>query len=229
MEIAIVDDDLDFANKLRDSLIIHISKIDENTNVDIYSDKIEELELMSKYKIVFFDIDLVDQNGIDLARKTNRINPKCIVVFVSSKSHLVFDTLQIRPFFFIRKSKYSYDMPIFYDLIKYELSEEVMIDINYKSIKNRIPISEIVYVEAVNHCLIIHCQNAVYNDNRSLSEFMKCLNEFFVRVHKSYIINFEFMTSLKCDCVEMNNDITINIGRTYKNEFKSKYEDYLIK
>ena len=41
-------------------------------------------DMFSKSHLVFLDIDLGEENGIDLARKLRRINPEAVLIFVTN-------------------------------------------------------------------------------------------------------------------------------------------------
>ena len=55
------------------------------------------------------DIDLVIQNGINLVKQLKMINADLIVIFISAREDLVFDTFSVEPFQFIRKKHYDQD------------------------------------------------------------------------------------------------------------------------
>lgn len=230
MNVLVMDDDVDFAEKLKDDLINNLSEIDEYIKIDTYTSNFSDIAFVKEYKILFIDIDLVEVNGIELAKKINVISPGNIIVFVSSLSHLVHNSLIVRPFFFVRKSNYDKDIEIFYELIKSQFIKEEIMVLNYKSFKTSVSINHISYIEAADHMLKVQCAKVLYYDNRSLKDMLLVLPiENFVRVHRSFIINVEFLVSYNGKTIRMVDGTSINIGRKYKELFNTFYQEYLIR
>lgn len=179
---------------------------------------------------MFIDIDLANYNGIELVKKFKTSLNNSLIIFISFKSQLVYESLVTRPFFFVRKSNYDLDMHILYDLIKEHFQKKVFLPISYKANKSIIAMDDIIYVESFDHMLKIILFNHTYYDNRTLKNFVKLLpNDTFVQIHKSYIINLNYLHSFTGNSVTLLNDITLNIGRKYKDSFNETYQAYLIK
>ncbi len=54
------------------------------------------------YDIYYLDIDMPSLNGIELCRKIRLRYPAALVLFVSNKEELVFQTFAVQPFRFLR-------------------------------------------------------------------------------------------------------------------------------
>lgn len=230
MKIMIVDDNQKFAIKLKKDLLIYFDKLDESVDFSIYTDNFSKIHFSSEYKIIFLDIDLINISGIDLAKKINIMNPKCIIVFISAHNHLVYNALVVKPFFFIRKSNYEKDLSIFFDLINDLFKEKLIINISYKANKTSLPIDSIIYVEALNHMLKITSCDRVYYDNRSLKAFLSLMpDKDFCQIHKSYVINLNYLLLYARSTVTMINDIHLTVGRAYKKNFDLSYQEFLIR
>lgn len=225
MEIAIIDDNLDFAKKLKSDLLTHFNLIDEDLRIDIYNDA---SSLLYQYTIYFIDIALNDTNGINVARKIKSYDKNSYIVFISAKNELIHDSLSARAFYFIRKSNYKIDLMTFFNLIDDEFKEDSFISLNYKAKKSHIPLNDIMYIETQGHKLLIKTKNQEYFDNRTLKDMMKILNkEKFIQIHKSYIINVNYLVSFKNNTITMIDNKNITIGRIYLPLFKRFYQEYL--
>lgn len=118
MEIAIIDDDLEFSKVLQRDVERFISVLFTKFNVDIINDNFFSNSVNKKYDIYFLDIDLDKVSGINIGRKllVSETNP--IIIFVSSREDLVFSSFSVRPFYFVRKSNIEEDMKIMFLLLK---------------------------------------------------------------------------------------------------------------
>ena len=86
---------------------------------------------MEQIDIAFIDIDLNVCNGINIAKYLRQLHPQLIIIFVSRREELVFQTFSTGVFQFIRKSKYIQDSKIVFEQLKKYLPDNFMDDITY--------------------------------------------------------------------------------------------------
>lgn len=53
-------------------------------------------------------------------------------------------------------------------------------------------------------------------------------NNNIIQVHRSYLINLDFVYDANTKYIILRNKKEINIGKTYKKKFKLIYQDYLL-
>lgn len=231
MNILIVDDDKEFAEKLYHDLLVRLSQYDESIYIDILTSDFRHLYLNKDYSLVFLDIELLDTNGIQLAKQMNSILYRAHIVFVSSHNRLIQSSLIVHPYYFIDKSRYEKDMDILFELLQEEYDKNYYIQISYKECKTSIAIVNIKYIESSDHMIKIFINdNTIYYDNRRLRDILLLLpQDRFMQIHRSYIINLEFMTTHTGTFVTLFKNIEIPIGRKYRKNFKNKYEEFLIR
>ena len=94
MRILVCDDDQDYAelivsdlNKFFDNKFFDININIINNNFDLY--------LKEKCDICFMDIDLKNQSGISIVKNLKKNNKNMIIIFVSAREDLVFDTFSV--------------------------------------------------------------------------------------------------------------------------------------
>lgn len=110
------------------------------------------------------------------------------------------------------------------------LKEDVVVQDNYESYINlkidksvrKIKINDIVLVESLrNYCRIklIDSEITVLKTLTSIQELLP--ESKFVRIHRSFLVNKDNITSVSPSKIEINH-MTIPVGRKYKDEFKKK-------
>ena len=102
-------------------------------------------------------------------------------------------------------------------------------EINYFFVKssgqqNRINFSEILYVESIKDYVNIRTENQEYIVLDTLKSMEKQLNESFVRVHKSYIVNLNQIKSWDSKKIVLFSDCEIPIGDSYRAAFLNKFK-----
>lgn len=231
MKLVIIDDDLQFAMAMKNDLLIHFCKYDEDVEIDIIDDNYFNLINANQYLFYFIDIDLNNINGYDLANRIKQNQKNCFIIFVSSHNDLIHDSYNLRAYYFIRKSSYKKDLNIFYSILDQEFqNNDTFIDLNYKMSKTQISLNQIIYLESQDHKIKIVTVNETYFDNRTLKAWVQLLpDDKFIQIHRSFIININHLISYRKGHLIMINNEDLVIGRVYKNKFDQFYQEYLLK
>ena len=228
MNVLIVDDDVNFCYTLKRDLTFYFETINDRTQFYIISDVPFHFQLREKYDLAFIDIDLKGIDGIQVAKEIRNSGLCRLIIFVTSHDHLVYNSLTVHPFFFIRKKEYEDDLKVFFDLISDAFQSDEFITLKWHGNRIVINTKDIIYIESINHSLLIHTIKGDYCDSRLLKEMMKNLNIYrFAQIYKSYVINFDFLMSYNSTSVQMVENKVLTIGRSYKQHFIKSYEKYL--
>ena len=163
MKILIIDDDKKFTDTLKDDVIKFFQRIDDKAIITVINENFRQVDLFNNYHIVFLDIDLLTDNGLTIAKQLRELDSNAMIIFVSSRSNLVFKTF-------------------------------------------------------------------VVNDSSSLTAFiLKLASINFVQIHKSYIVNLDYLKGINKNEVLLFNNSRLPIGRKYRDLFYERYQEYLIK
>ena len=112
---------------------------------------------------------------------------------------------------------------------KEHLENTSFIVINAREKRVRINTSDIIYIEADGHYLKIITLDGEYKFKEKIKEFKTQLNNNnIIQVHRSYLINLDFVYDVNSKFIILRNKKEINIGKTYKKKFKLTYQDYLL-
>ncbi|MCL2188307.1 MAG: LytTR family DNA-binding domain-containing protein [Defluviitaleaceae bacterium] len=179
--------------------------------------------------LFFLDIDLnTEINGIELAGRIRKQNKKAAIVFLTSHSELALLTLQykVEALDFIIK-----DSP---ENIKRKIAE--CISLTYKRHRDigaektikltvgdkiiSLDMNEIIFIETtpLRHKLRLHTHSRVLEFNGELKAMEALLDQRFIRLHKSFIINRDRVLSVnkKESTVTMVNHSRCPISRNGK-------------
>lgn len=94
---------------------------------------------------------------------------------------------------------------------------------NYQrnGIVSKIRLSHIYYVESLRHQIIIHSINGTLVERKNLSAFLDTIQSSqFIQIHKSFIVNKQWIQNIFSDHILLKNSETLQIGRTYKNNIQ---------
>lgn len=228
MRILVCDDDQDYAelivsdlNKFFDNKFFDININIINNNFDLY--------LKEKCDICFMDIDLKNQSGISIVKNLKKNNKNMIIIFVSAREDLVFDTFSVEPFQFIRKNHYIMDMKDALEQLAWKLKNQyirILIRENKRYVN--IKIFDIDSVISIEHDLIINTKKETYHTTGTLKNFYeKNKDTSLIQIQKNMIINMEKIESAYKNNIVYENGKEYEIGRVYRKNFDKRYEEYL--
>lgn len=85
---------------------------------------------------------------------------------------------------------------------------------------------DILYIEAASHNTIFHTVNGAFVYNRhSLTDTLYELDDRFIRVHKKYIVNCDYIKNYDKTTLKINVEgSSISVGRQYKTNFETEYK-----
>ncbi len=228
MQIAICDDNEIFRQELREYLEEY--KDEKNICMELceYSNGNDLLQADIKHDIIFLDYRMEGENGLDIAKQIRMRDKKCGLVFVTAFPQFVFDSFEVQPFRFIVKPADKEKV--------FEAVESYV-----RQMKNNRPVSmiedgkhitvmadDIVYIEAKGKKCRIVTKNSVYNISNTLSSLSSELPESnFYRIHRSHIINFKNVKTIRGNAVTMTDDSVLSVSRSKIREFRMHYFDYV--
>ncbi len=218
--ILIVDDEIIFAEQLKNELTKHY----KSENIIIMSKFDYDFFDKNNIDILFLDIELKNENGIDIARYCRENGYRNInIVFVSSHNSYVYDTFEVRPIAFIRKEAISEDLKKCVSLIDRKRSKTKIL-IN----DTLVNLLDILYIESEANYVYYRLKNGLSIKSRTkLSKIEKELERYnFMRCHTSYIVNAEHITKIHADFLVLEDNIKISISRSWRDSFFDKYRDF---
>lgn len=186
------------------------------------------------YDVVFLDIVMPDKDGFEIAEQIMNLENIC-VVFVTTESNLVFKSLDFRPFHFIPKG----DSDVLQLKLKHVVDKLIEHFSTRKPVCFDLPYGEKIYLKpdeilylssAANYINVFTLNGNDTKIRKKLDDLSDVLpNRFFVRVHKRYIVNMKHIhkVDLPNSQIILNNKTEIDISRSLKNDFMTKYNEYL--
>lgn len=233
MKCLIVDDDKMFCNAIKDSLSVYFSSIFKKYTIDIVSENFDRIKLDEQYELIFLDIDLKDMNGIDLAKIIRRYMPEKnhIIVFISSRNDLVFESFTVHPFHFVRKSNLDDDMNVFFKLLtNYFKNNLRLITFEFYGRKTGIFQKDILYIESYGHNIAIVTKDNQYEYRATMKETLDLIGtNFVVQIQRSLAIPLSQIDMIEKDEVCMKDGKKYKIGKKYKEYLLEKFKEYLIR
>lgn len=180
--------------------------------------------------ILFLDIEMPGLDGIYVGNEIKKFHPEIITFIVTSYMEYLDEAMKFRVFRYlskpIEKQRFFRNMN---DAIDMYNSINITTAIETKDGVQTILTSSIVTVEVRDKKVIIYTPNQSYISVQPFQYWIDILpHNMFFRTHRSFIVNFKYITSFDHYTVNIINDLTrVYLTRRKYNAFKQAYYMYL--
>lgn len=229
LEIVVCEDHDDYRKLIKENLnsLICEHKINASIVFESGSPRAVEKFIMNHNPNVFFlDIDLnSDLNGLDLASIVHEKYEDAYIVFISQYANLVFQSFKMRPFDFLPKPISKKDLSNVLLEIDQHYSKNFctekpgFLNIKIGSKLYQIPKTDIIFIEKSGNKCVIHSSSKIVYCYQSLESFYEKLeNMDFIRCHKSFIVNKNYIQSVNLTDMEiiLTNNQKCYVGGKFK-------------
>jgi two-component system, LytTR family, response regulator LytT len=234
VKIAFCDDDMEFIKNYNG----FAEKINEivPVNYDNYmsgTDLLENYDKHDTYDIVFLDIELGigSINGIETAKKLKKIDDNVLLVFSTNHTEFVYESFEVEPYRFIVK---PFDLEKFKSVIfaAYKKLQERSNSLYLISDKTsyHVLINDIFYIESNKRVLVFHFKDNSIKSYGKLDDYAQKLyiNDF-ISVHKSYLINFNYVAVFESESIGLRNNVIIPISRNKRKYTKDEHAKFVMR
>ena len=166
------------------------------------------------FDILLLDIEMGGQNGVELARDLRKTDEKLVIIFITGFADYISE---------------GYDVSALHYLMK-PVKEDKLFEVLDKAVKTltqinkslvltvdsetyRVPLSEIRYIEAQDHYVVIRAVSQEYKTKMNLSDIEKSLDNSFFRCQRSFIVNLKFVYKITRTFIVLDDMTEIPLSR----------------
>lgn len=184
------------------------------------------------YDVIILEIDLAGLDGISVGTILRQYdtNENIYIIYISTNTDRLEHLFSIHPFDFIKK-------PICYETFHKTMSmlashfktHRKVLTVSIKKNLVNIPVNEITFIESLERKIVIHLPGKSYEAYGKLDNILQkitTLSDSFIKVHRSYAVNFSYVEKLSTKDITVNN-MLIPIGPKYKSLISSYYSTKL--
>lgn len=233
MKIALCDDDRQSTALIEGYIKKWASTKNIPVEISIYhsaEDFLFHFSPAEYYDLLFLEVKMGPMSGITLAHTLRNMGQNLPIVFVTGISDYVFEGYNVGALNYLMKPITTEDcekcLDRVYGQLNHPNANTLLVPLNGNM--QIVNLSDILYIESFNHNLVLHmCDskaNISYRKNISIVE-NDLPSDYFIRIHRSYIINLRHMVKFNKKEVEMKSGEIIPISR----ERRQMVYDILIK
>ncbi|WP_162163930.1 LytR/AlgR family response regulator transcription factor [Acholeplasma hippikon] len=187
----------------------------------------------NQFEIIYLDIMLKSKSGVEAATELRNKGSRSILIFVTSSEEFLLDAFDVQALNYLIKHKFTHEKfkSVLEKAISQIESEQKKVFVcEYKGNKYVIPLHKIMYFEVFNKLVTVHYGNEEISFYSNLNETVEKLDPtYFIQVHRSFIVNLNFITSVYKNTIKLKSGIEIPIGKTYMDFFEAAFVKYMSK
>jgi len=185
------------------------------------------------FDAIFLDIDMPKITGFDVAKDVRTKSYDPLLIFVSAKHELVYDSFEFTPFYFIRKFSINElydDLEHVVDKLSIHFRQHKQIHIHDSTIGECIVVlQDISYIQSDKHYLFYFANNVEYpyKERETISNRELELRSYsFIKPHQRYLVNMSHILSFDYtrNQINMNNGQIIPVSKREKESAYIRYK-----
>ena len=185
-------------------------------------------DFIAQYDILFLDIDLGKESGIDLARKMRKMNPEAVLIFVTNFSEYAPEGYEVDAFRYLAKSELEKKLPTYFeDALAMCRTRQRKVEILCEGESVPIPVQSLAWIESQGREQYLHlvggCREQLIT-RLTITQLEDLLVPHgFLRIHKSYLVNMAYLQSFQSTSAVLTIGQALPVGARSYRDNKQKF------
>lgn len=234
IKIAFCDDDMEVLHRMNELLDRYRVERNEDITYAAFQSPFElltEIEKGIRPDILFLDVVMPGQNGMDVAKEIRQYDTNMKIIFLTSSPEFAVESYSVGAYFYQLKPIWEESFFRLMDavLAECEKKKKNSLILRSKDGITRIDLQQLEYCEVLGRKLLFHLENgAVLESAGSLDDLAGQLMQYsnFFRPHRSFLVNMEYIQNISSRSIKMVNDAEIPIPHGKCSEIKNTYMEY---
>lgn len=234
IKVAFCDDELSVLKELNDLIDKYRVKCNQEIAYTAFHSSLElltEIEKGIRFDILFLDVLMPGENGINTAREIRQHDRVVKIIFLTSSSEFAVQSYTVGAYFYQIKPIWEEGFFRLMDSVIDECKKEhqCSLVLRCKSGITRIDLEKLEYCEVIGRTLKFRMDNGtVLESTGSMDELCGQLTQYenFLRPHRSFLVNMEYIQSITYKAIKMNSLAEIPIPHGKCSVVKNAYLEY---
>lgn len=227
MHIAVCDDEKNCLDNMEQLLKSYpgISRTEYYQNLEDLS---AALKSGITYDLILMDIEWNQstENGIQFAAQYNLLSPQTQFIFVTAyndkfSQKIFWETINLCGY--LVKPVQKENLEKLLDKVREKNFSSEALMIQHGGTTEKIPSSQIRYLESKAHQLVIHTMSGEITIYEKLDVYEKKLHKDFVRIHKSFLVNMQYIRRIEMKEVTMQDGTVLPVSKARYSASRDKY------
>ena len=200
--------------------------------IDLYKSGLAFLKEFNSrpYDLVFLDIEMPEIDGITLAKNLRKLNADVPIIFLTSHLEYALVGYEVNALRYLTKPVDTEKLREVLSIVMDRMRQQRILWIKTDMGEQKLPVKDILYMEAQNQNIMIHTVKDAYCVRYNLSDYEKELSQDgFFRIHRGYLVSLSRIKSVGKGETILANNTALPVSRTKEKELKEALFQYIRK
>ena len=234
IKIAFCDDDMEVLHQMNELLDRYRVERNEDITYAAFQSPFElltEIEKGIRPDILFLDVVMPGQNGMDVAKEIRQYDTNMKIIFLTSSPEFAVESYSVGAYFYQLKPIWEESFFRLTDSVIAECrrADQRSLVLRCKTGISRIELDRLLYCEVLGRTLLFHLSDGgVLESTGSMDHLCEQLTgyEQFFRLHRSFLVNLEHIKRIAPKAITMTDDTELPLPRGKYTEVKDLYLEY---
>lgn len=231
LKIAICDDDADQRAYLAGIVSNWAGKSRRLVRLQQYPDAeafLFDYAEQKDFDILLLDVEMPKISGTELARRVRKENESVQIIFITGYYEYFSDGFDVSALHYLIKPVDGEKLcPVLEKAAENLAWRQRSVLISTQEGEIKIPLADILYVEAEKVYVEIHTMQGSYRTRMTLARFETMLDDTFFKVHRSYLAGLRYIKKITRTDITMTNGEVIPVSRGLYDEVHKALMKYL--
>ncbi len=181
------------------------------------------------FDIVFLDIYMPGENGVEIAESLRTSSPSTGIVFVTTSTDHAVEAFSLHALHYLVKPVTSEGVTeAFCRLCELRKKKRPLIQLPFGSGCHTVFLDEISYIQSIGHAKEVHLTDGrLIKVRMPMEELESKLGKNFLKLNRSFIVNMEQIEQMEMDACMLRNGIRLDFARRERAAIRAAYDRYL--
>lgn len=227
LQIAICDDEPILCEEVKEQIL----KLHMNYEIDLFYSGTELLESTGSYDMIFLDIDMPEENGMDIAKKLRSKKFCGHIIFLTCHAEFMPEAFKVKAFRFLVKPIQIDDLNETLIESECEIFDEKKLILDNFGKEILVNIKDIMYIQSQKKNTVLHLVDQTIETGNSLKYWLQEVNDYdFCRAHKSFLVSLRYVDRIEPEQIYLKNlETFVPLSRRNYHIVKEEFFKYIKK
>ena len=230
IRVALVEDDAQYRDQFLSFLRRYEEESGQRMRVSVFADGDEILETyQADYDLILMDIVMPFVDGMTAAERIRTMDTEAVIIFITSTPQFVMRGYAVDALDYVLKpiNYFAFSQRIDRAIARMAKRRRRYISVPIKGGIQKLDISQIRYVEVMDHDLLYHTERDSILTRGTLSEAEEQLGtDRFFRCSKCYLVNLDYVDGIQNYDILLGGE-RIQVSRSRKKALMDALNDYM--
>lgn len=239
IQVAICDDDKALTKNIEQLLRVTAARQNIDIDCELFFDGSRLVRAITEqqmyFDLIYLDIEMEGINGIHAAQVLRDAELPALIVYISAHEENWKELFCTNPFRFLSKPvEEAAFRTVFSEACTEIRKRNGYFNFCYKRSHYRIPLNRITYFESNSRLIHIHLSgmdrecpdslpNQFYGKLNEVEKQMASMNGRFLRVHQSFLVNFDYIKAMSATKIEMLDGTVFQISEDRRKSAMARF------